>query len=90
MAGGKQAENDAWLYDAPVGKDRPLDEHIMALWDAIRPQVQYLRELKQKHTVDVFCGYRSNSNTAGFQVDHNCLGLFAELAIPFGVSIIIS
>ena len=81
---------DIWIYDAPIDRERPLYEHIMALWDAVRPQIPYLRELKRKFDVSIFCGYRSNSSTAGFEVGHHCLGLFAELEVPFGVSVIIS
>jgi hypothetical protein len=73
-----------------VDKTRPLHEHIMALWDAVRPHIPYLRDLKRQFHVDVFCGYRSNSGTAGFEVDHRCLGLFAELEVPFGVSVIVA
>jgi hypothetical protein len=79
-----------WSYQPPVDRARPLHEHIMALWDAIRPHIPYLRSLKSKFHVDIFCGYRSNSCTAGFDVDHRCLGLFTELEVPFGVSVIIS
>ncbi|SRR5260221_8686297 len=81
---------DMWSYQAPIDREKPLHEHIMALWDAVRPHMSYLRDLKRKFHVDIFCGYRSNSGTAGFQVDHRCLGLFAELEVPFGVSVIIS
>lgn len=81
---------DMWSYQPAVDKARPLHEHITALWDAVRPHIPYLRDLKQKFHVDVFCGYRSNSGTAGFEVDHHCLGLFAELEVPFGVSVIIA
>jgi len=81
---------DVWIFDAPIDRERPLHEHIMALWDAVRSQIPYLRELKRKFDVNVFCGYRSNSPTAGFEVDHRCLGLFGELEVPFGISVIIS
>lgn len=83
-------KEDMWAYSAPVDRERPLEEHIMALWDAIRTHIPYLRDLKRRYKVDIFCGYRSNSDTAGFQVDHRCLGLFSELEVPFGVSVIIS
>lgn len=83
-------ENDMWCYRAPVGEAEPLEDHIMALWNAIRPNIAYLRGLKDRYRVDVFCGYRSNSDTAGFEVGHHCLGLFAELEVPFGVSVIIA
>lgn len=79
-----------WLYTAPVARERPLEEHIMALWDTVRPHIPYLRDLKRKCHVDVCCGYHSNSGTAGFQVRQRCLGLFSELEVPFGVSVIIS
>jgi hypothetical protein len=83
-------KQDMWAYKVPLDRQRPLEEHIMALWDVIRPHIRYLQDMKQKFKVDVFCGYRSNSATAGFQVSHSCLGLFSELEIPFGVSVVIS
>ena len=39
--------------------------------------------------MDVFCGYRSNSQTAGFQVGPGSLELFVRLEVPFGVSVIV-
>jgi hypothetical protein len=81
---------DGWLYQPPVDENRPLEDHILALWDRIRPQMAFLKSLKAKHQVDIFCGYRSNSGTAGFQVSHKCLGLFIELEVPFGMSVIIA
>jgi hypothetical protein len=82
---------DMWSYTPAVNEASPLHEHIMALWDAIRPHIRYLRELKEQgFTVDVFCGYRSNSGTAGFEIDHRCLGLFMELQVPLGVSVIVA
>jgi hypothetical protein len=82
-------KQDMWAYKPPVEETRPLEEHIQALWDAIRPNTSYLKFLKQTLKVDVFCGYRTNCSTAGFEVDHKCLGLFVELEVPFGVSVIV-
>lgn len=82
--------HDMWSYEAPVPEDRPLDVHIQTLWSHIRAHKEYLLKLKEKLTVDVFCGYRSNSCTAGFEVSHKSLELFTELEIPFGVSVIIT
>ncbi|MFO0949796.1 MAG: DUF4279 domain-containing protein [Isosphaeraceae bacterium] len=81
-------EHDMWSYDAPVPADRPLQVHLEALWRVVRPHVAYLKELKQRLTVDVFCGYRSNCGTAGFEVDHRALVIFTELEVPFGVSVV--
>jgi len=83
-------QDDMWSFKPPIDEGRPLQEHIMAVWNAVRPHTAYLRALKQRFHVDVFCGYRSNSGTAGFEVDHRCLGLFAELEVPLGVSVIIA
>ena len=49
----------------------------------------HLMRLKEKLTVDVFRGYRSNCGTAGFEVSYRSLEMFLQLEIPFGVSIII-
>jgi hypothetical protein len=87
---GARRKHDMWSYTAPVSREQPLEEHILTLWDAVRLHTPYLRDLKRKFQVDVFCGYRSNSGTAGFQVGHRCLGLFSELEVPFGVSVVIS
>jgi hypothetical protein len=83
-------EHDMWSYCAPVPEDRPLQVHLEALWRVVRPHVPYLKGLKERLTVDVFCGYRSNCDSAGFEVDHRALVIFTELEIPFGVSVIIA
>ncbi len=59
------------------------------LWQVVRPQIEYIKSLKQRFKVDVFCGYRSNCDTAGFQVSHTCLELFTAMEVPFGVSVIV-
>jgi hypothetical protein len=76
-------------YQPPLDETRPLEEHILALWEAVRQHVDYVKSLKETLNVDVFCGYRSNSQTAGFQVGHGCLELFVKLEVPFGVSEIV-
>jgi hypothetical protein len=82
--------DDAWHYQPPVPETEPLARHIEALWDVVRPAIDYLKALKQSFEVDVFCGYRSNCDAAGFEVPHTCLELFTALEVPFGVSVIIT
>ena len=79
---------DMWSYRAPVDESEPLHRHIDALWLKLKPHKHYLFELKKSLTVDVFCGYRSNCDTAGIEVPHTSLEMFMELEIPLGVSII--
>ena len=81
--------DDAWHYQPPLPETEPLENHIRALWHVVRPAVVYLKGLKQRFRIDVFCGYRSNCDTAGFEVSHDCLELFTALEVPFGVSVIV-
>ncbi len=79
-----------WSYSPSIPKDRPLGEHIDALWATIRPEKSYLLALKKIATVDVFLGYRSDSDTAGLDIPHHSLEIFAELQVPLALSIIIA
>jgi hypothetical protein len=82
--------DDAWHFQPALPETDSLDRHIEALWRVVRPHVAYLKALKERFKVDVFCGYRSNCDTAGFEVPHTCLELFTALEVPFGVSVIIA
>lgn len=81
---------DMWRFQPSLPETEPLDRHIEALWQLVRSQIDYLKALKQHFKVDVFCGYRSNCDHAGFQVSHECLELFTALEVPLGVSVIIT
>ncbi len=81
---------DAWHFQPELPETEPLERHIEAIWSVVRPEVEYLKSLKELFKVDVFCGYRSNCDTAGFEVSHQCLELFTALEVPFGVSVIIA
>jgi hypothetical protein len=81
--------DDAWHFQPSLPQTEPLERHIAALWKIVKPALAYLGSLKQRFNVDVFCGYRSNCDQAGFEVSHDCLELFTALEVPFGVSIIV-
>jgi Domain of unknown function (DUF4279) len=81
---------DAWRLESALPDTEPLERHIDALWKVLKPHAQYIMSLKERHRVDVFCGYRSNCDHAGIEVPHTCLELFTTLEVPFGVSIIIT
>ncbi len=83
-------EHDMWRYAAPVKENGPLYAHIDALWDTFKERKQYLLQLKQNLTVDVFLGYRSNCDHAGVEVPYQSLEIFRELQVPFGLSIIVA
>src|SRR5262245_48973549 len=82
--------DDAWQFQPSLLEAESLERHIEALWQVLRPHVEYLKGLKQHFRVDVFCGYRSNCDHAGFEVSHRYLELFTALEVPFGVSVIVA
>jgi hypothetical protein len=88
--GGRPYEDDAWHYSAGLPEEAPLDAHLQTLWADVAPARDFLLSLKARHRVDVFCGYRSDSGIAGFQVDPKSLAIFTALEIPFGVSIMVA
>lgn len=88
--GSAPLKHDCWHYQPDVPESEPLDVHIDTLWSAIKPHRDFIIALKSTATVDVFLGYRSNCDHAGIAVPHQCLEMFTELEIPFGLSIIIA
>lgn len=82
--------DDAWHFEPALSETEAPERHIEAIWAAVRPHVEYIKALKKRFKVDVFCGYRSNCDTAGFEVSHKYLELFTALEVPFGVSVIIA
>jgi hypothetical protein len=82
-------EHDHWSCEAQVDENEKLHVHIDALWEAVKHRREYLVELKKTVTVDVFLGYRSNCDNAGVDVPHRSLEIFAELQVPFALSIIV-
>jgi hypothetical protein len=79
-----------WSYTSPVKESEALHVHIDSLWNTFKEHKEYLLELKKDLTVDVFLGYRSNHDHAGFEVPHQSLEMFTELQIPFGLSIVVA
>ena len=81
--------HDMWSYTSHVPEDQPLDLHLQDLWAKVRPHQRFLIGLKERLTVNVFCGYRTNCETAGIDVSHRSLQIFMELEIPFSLSVIV-
>jgi hypothetical protein len=82
--------DDAWHYGPTLAETEPLERHIDALRQIVQPQLDYLKSLKNRFKIDVFCGYRSNCDHAGFDVSHQSLALFTALEVPFGISMIVA
>ena len=83
------AKDDAWHFQPDVAEERDLSEHLRVLWSHLKPSAPFIIDLGRTAKVDVFCGYRSNSGVAGFEVAPDALEIFTTLNIPFGVSVIV-
>jgi len=83
-------QHDMWSYESQIDEEVGIETHINELWTKLKPHKEYLLELKKTLNVDVFLGYRSNSDTTGIEVPYPSLEMFTELKIPFGLSIIVT
>ena len=83
------ARDDAWHFQPDVPEEKDLSEHLRVLWSYLKPSATFLIDLGRTAKVDVFCGYRSNSGVAGFEVAPDALEIFTTLNVPFGVSVIV-
>ena len=81
--------NDMWSYSANIDETENLSLHLNALWAAIGQNAEAIKALKDTLTVNVFCGYRSDCDHAGFEVPHQSLTIFQKLEVPFDVSVIV-
>jgi hypothetical protein len=81
-------KHDMWSLESGRDEVEKLEDHLFALWGILKPHKDYLLSLKETARVDVFCGYRSSSHTAGVDVSYRALELFKELEIDFSLSII--
>ncbi|MGH7963376.1 MAG: DUF4279 domain-containing protein [Candidatus Binatia bacterium] len=83
-------EHDMWMLKAPLPREELLEKHLLWLKEQLSPHREYLRTLAESHTVDIFCGYRTDSDQGGFDLSPEALRLFTELGIRMCVSIIIA
>ncbi|HTR44003.1 MAG TPA: DUF4279 domain-containing protein [Pseudomonadales bacterium] len=81
---------DAWYYTTGrrVHRDRPLDEHVTALWEILQPHIKYLRELKKKFELRILI--QVQSPVCRFTIGQRCLKLCAELDIPLEICATVS
>ena len=85
----KPRPSDMWLYEPNTHETENLSKHLDALWTAIGKNAEGIKTLKQNLTVNIFCGYRSNCDHAGFEVDYNSLTIFKALEVPFDISVML-
>lgn len=87
---GRKWENDIWILKSPLSEEEDLTKHLKWLCKSIEPHFDYFKELIDKGIkIDVFCGYRSDCDHAGFSIKPEALEVFHTLKIPLEVSVII-
>lgn len=85
---GTPYPQDMWLLDSPLGKRKHLDTHLKWLVKQVEPSFGYLKTLKRKYKIDVFCAYTGNGD-GGLSLSPTALSIFTELEIKLELSIII-
>ena len=85
---GKAYREDMWTLNSPCGKSKPLGVHLRWLARQLKPGFPYLKTLKSKARIDVFCGYTSIGD-GGLSLSPSALSIFCELGINLELSIIV-
>lgn len=81
---------DVWVLSSPLAETDELDLHLQWLWERCKDHEGYIRELATECDVDVFCGYRSNCDQAGFELSPQSLDLMSRLGVRMSVSVIVT
>ncbi len=85
---GAPYPKDMWLLESPLGKRKHLDAHLKWLVQQLKPSLSYLKTLKRKYRIDVFCAYTGNGD-GGLSLSPTALSIFTELGIKLELSIIL-
>jgi hypothetical protein len=84
-------ENSIWMLESPLGWKEEMSAHLNWLWQQVAPHVAYLKDLKASGVkLDVFCGFRTDTDTGGFSIQPGALAIITELEIPIEVSVIVT
>ena len=87
----KKWKNDVWILDSPLPVSRGLTAHLVWLHKKLSPHKAYLRRLQRQGVkMDIYCGYRSNCDFAGFEIRPAAYGIFRDFSLPFGCCVIIA
>lgn len=87
---GRVWQNDIWLVVAPVSPEAPLSRHLSWVTGLLRQHREYFQSLLAAGIlIDVYCTFRTNSRSTGFEISSEGLDVIAELALPIGVSVLL-
>ncbi len=82
-------DNDIWLLDSPLSDEKDLTEHILWIWEQIKPHINYFMDLKKKGVeMDLFCSFTTDSDQDGFTLDARTYEFINKLQLNIEFSII--
>ena len=83
-------KDDLWCLESPLDEDASLDSHLLWLSETLEPHTEILRELADAgHFVNIFCGYRSDSDQGGFSLSPEALSIISKVPVSVTFSILI-
>ena len=81
--------NDIWGIKSPLPKEKSLAEHILWIWEQIKPHINYFMDLKKKGVeMDLFCSFTTDSDQDGFTLDARTYEFINKLQLNIEFSII--
>jgi hypothetical protein len=85
---GEPYPGDMWLLESPLGNRKHVDTHLKWLLKQLKPRFAYLKSLKNKFKIDLFCAY-TGIDDGGLSLSPRALSLSTELDIKLELSIIL-
>jgi hypothetical protein len=73
--------NSVWVLKCPLSDQLPLQEHLEWLLNVLEPKLDAISGLKQKHKIDLFCGFSSENGQGGFTLSPSILTRLSNLGI---------
>jgi hypothetical protein len=87
----RKALKDLWMLESPLPESSSISDHLRWLNNQLLGHYDYIRNLVKKGVqVDIFCGYRSDCDHAGFAIEPEAARLVADLGVKMEISIIIA
>ena len=82
-------DNDIWIMKSPLPDETELVEHILWIWEQVKPHVSYFARLKNSGVdIDLFCKFTTDSDQDGFSIDSRVYEFLYQLQIDIECSII--
>ena len=86
--GNQILQDDRWILESVLPEQNEISEHLEWLWQNLSAKKDFLISLKTQYHLDIFVGYRSDSDHGGTVITSSSINICCELDIPLELSII--